>query len=143
MIVYVDTSAYVKRHVSESGTDIVRNVFEAGNPLVSSRLIECETASALARRLRERTLSAAAHDKLWTQVRSDLERMILVEVHERIVSVASRLCRDHGLRAYDAVHLASALTTARELEEPVRVLCADGPLVAASRAEGLEVLVPR
>jgi uncharacterized protein len=143
LIVYVDTSAYVKRHVSEPGADIVRTVFEGRDPLVSSRLIEVETASALARRLRERKLSATAHDQLCARVHSDLERMILVEVHERIVTLASKLCREHGLRAYDAVHLASALSTARDLEEPVRVLCADGPLAAACRAEMLEVLVPR
>jgi hypothetical protein len=50
----------------------------------------------------------------------------------------------HGLRTYDALHLASALAAraATPAGVPFVFVCSDADLAAAARAENLEVFVP-
>jgi len=62
-----------------------------------------------------------------------------IEVTPAIADEAAALARSHGLRACDAVHLASY----RRTESPTSVLvAADGDLVSAARDLGHAVAVP-
>lgn len=92
------------------------------------------TRLSAGRRLTERGLRVAADQfgELWAEV-------AVVEVNDRLIADAAELARRHRLRAYDAVHLASALFVKREGD--VAFACWDKELREAAAAEGL-ALVP-
>lgn len=54
-----------------------------------------------------------------------------------MVRSAGRLAALHGLRAYDAVHLSTALSVARGTPEACALLTYDSELAAAATQEGL------
>jgi len=62
-----------------------------------------------------------------------------VQVTESLVARADNLAWEHGLRAYDAVHLAAALIWQAALGEPVTVATFDKQLWQAARAIGLAI----
>ena len=59
---------------------------------------------------------------------------------EALASRAADLAVAHGLRGYDAVHLASALLLAELVDAPVAFAVFDRTLGKAAQAEGLGVL---
>ena len=101
---------------------------------ISSVVLYVEARSALgrahrARRLRERAVSSRRQqlETLWTAI----DRL---EVTERVVRMAGELAERHGLRAYDAVHLASAVSVA---DGELVLVAADGDLLTAARRLGI------
>jgi len=131
-IVYLDTSALVKQYVAEVGSNWVRSLLVADQTAAAftSRLSALETACAFARRRREGTLSPADYNQAVAASEYDFTyRYNLIEVTPTIVNTAQMLAARHPLRAYDAMHLASAWLANRELVQ------AGSPLSNTSRAD--------
>ncbi len=139
MILYLDTSAFLKLFLAEGGAHLVAEWVAQATTVFTSRLTFVEACAALGRRSREGSLDrsqvAAAHRALvdrWPKVS-------VVEVDE-VAAGAVAMRRD--LRAYDAVHLASALEVRGRVGESIRVaFCTfDHRQAAAARAEKLQVV---
>lgn len=101
-----------------------------------------EVWSALARRRRETSISAQHHADALAAFREDCQTCYrFVEFEQDVYELAGTLLKDHALRAYDAVQLASALVaaqalTAANLPQPIFV-CSDDRLVVAALEQGL------
>lgn len=68
----------------------------------------------------------------------------MIEPSENVRSEAVRLAEAHALRGYDAIHLASAVTLRRQLDDDrVHFASWDDELDAAAAREGFEVLRSR
>jgi hypothetical protein len=144
---YIDSSALVKRYVTEVGTTWVQALADpsVGNILVSTTLTRIEVAAALASRHRmSGGLSRAERDGAvrLLQQHSSTE-YILIPVDTPVLDQALKLTQLHRLRGYDAVQLATALVVANSargagLPPPVFV-SADRDLLTAAQAEGLPV----
>jgi predicted nucleic acid-binding protein len=67
----------------------------------------------------------------------DGEKLIRLQMTEVLVSRAASVAWDHGVRGYDAVHLASALFWQDMLGEPVTVASYDRQLWEAAKSSGL------
>lgn len=114
MILYLDTSALVKLYVEE---DVRRAVREA-EVVAISEIGFVEARSAFARREREGAFSEEGHDREVRRLRRDFdERYLACPVTGEVVARAGELVREHALRAYDAVHLATALALRDEARE--------------------------
>jgi predicted nucleic acid-binding protein len=143
---YADTSALIKRHVAETGSEQVA-LLAANHLLFTSRLSQIEVYSALNRRVREGRLSAIDYKSIVVDFDSlcDTEYQ-LVEINRGIVNRTRQLLEQHPLRAYDAVQLATALLTNEALLDsgipPLTFLCADDRLLAAASGEGLSTANP-
>jgi predicted nucleic acid-binding protein len=135
---YFDASALVKRYVRESGSNAVRRLLGSG-VAASSRLSEVEISSAIARRTREGTLTTRQRDRMLTALRRDLPALAIVELVPEVTSEARALLLRHPLRAADAIQLASCLYLQRQLDESVSFVAFDRRLLAAARAENLDV----
>jgi predicted nucleic acid-binding protein len=112
---YFDSSALVKRYVTEAGTGWIRSLIApAGGSLsLISRLTIVEVRSALARRKRERAISSDEHVFALGALRThSLTQYRLIEFDASVANLAGDLLEHHSLRAYDAVQLASALIVA-------------------------------
>ncbi len=141
---YADSSVLVKRHVAEVGTPWVQVLADpaAGHLFATSRISIVEVISALNRRQREGTVSAAEYARISTDFAALCATTYqLVEFTEEVVDQSRRLLEQYALRAYDAVQLASALLTDRIIrasgDPPLTLLAADDPLLTAAQREGL------
>lgn len=66
--------------------------------------------------------------------------MVSLEVTGAVLDEAVRVADTHVLRAYDAIHLGSAITLRSSLEETIVLASWDDELDAAAKAEGFSVL---
>jgi uncharacterized protein len=147
MAVFVfDTSAIVKRHVTEVGSAWVRSLTraKAGHTLYIASITAVEVTSAITRRQRGGSLSAPQAAAMLGHFRRHLiQRYLVLELTPSLLADAARLARMHGLRAYDAVQLAAALEVNRIYQPaglgPVTLISADRELNSAAAVEGLAV----
>ncbi len=142
MKLYLDTSALVKLYVEEEGSQLVRDAVARAQLVATSTVGYLEARSAFVRRRHEGALPAAGYRRSMRELEADWARYLLVEVTEAVLGRAAQLAERHRLRAYDALHLASALVLESRLAERVIFACWDRRLERAARAEGLEVLRP-
>lgn len=136
MIYFLDTSALVKRYVSEPGSPLVRGLFVRKRKVAVSRLAWPEVVAATARRRREGTLPALEHERILERLAADLSSFTVVEVRPATLNAVPGLCARHPLRAYDAVQLAAALVL-RQTASAIDFWTTDHALRLAALAEGL------
>ncbi len=141
---YLDTSTIVKRYTREQGISWVQNLMarRQGNDLYTVRLAGPEEIAALTRKVRVGAVSTADATRSSRAFRRHWQRRLLVvEVTAAIADRAMDLATTHGLRGYDAVHLAAALTVedARRLLglPALTFVSADDDQRQAALAEGL------
>lgn len=134
MIAYFDTSALVPLVVEEPASDRCAEHWSTADRLVSVRIVVVEARAALAqanrtKRLTQRALRTAvdALDELLTQ-------MDLVDLDDDLANRAAELAETQALRAYDAVHLAAALTVA---DDDLVLVTGDRAMASAAVAVGM------
>jgi predicted nucleic acid-binding protein len=140
MILYVDTSALVKKYIQEEGTDLVLSWLDEADMIGTALVTRVELAATLTRAVKASRLSAAGVQDTLKDFRSDWEDFHRVAVDEALVAYADSLACEHGLRGYDAIHLACALTWKNVLRVSVTLITFDGELRGAALQVGLAVL---
>lgn len=143
MTVFADSSALVKLYADEPGHESVREL-----PwLVVAALARVEVPSALWRKQGMGELDAgsvrvltAAFEADWFGTEQGPPLFIPISTTADVLDEAARLCAVHGLRAYDAVQLASALAARVTVPSCHTVAAFDQQLRAAAAAEGLDLL---
>lgn len=140
MNLYLDTSALVKLYVDEEGSPAVHGALRQATLAATSPLAYVEARSALARRRREGGLATAEYRRAVRSLDADWVHYQRVRVTDQLIHEAAETAESFRLRAYDAVHLASALTIAARLETPVVFACWDAGLEEAARRAGLRLL---
>ena len=142
-VAYFDTSALVKRYIAEPGSDWIRTVLDDQAPNVFTSLItSVEAACTFARREREGLLSSDDHHQLLSIFDYDFAyRYSVLGVEPVVIDTARQMAIRQPLRAYDAVHLATAWLLNQELlgaaKAPLTFVCADERLITIAQAEGL------
>ncbi len=147
---YADSSALIKRHISEAGSTWIEQEFDAtsGNRIITTKLSVAEVLSAMNRRQREANITATEYTKFsgdfLSFVETDYE---MVELSDAVLLEAQRLLETHPLRAGDAIQLASALLANAGLQSanlPALIfLASDTRLLTAANSEGLQTDVPQ
>jgi predicted nucleic acid-binding protein len=137
VIVYVDASALVKRYVAEAGSPEVEALIGSAQATGTAVVSRAEVAAALAKAARVGIVSREAAAKAFEAFNADWEHLIRVQMGEPLAARAAALAWEHGLRAYDAVHLAAALVWREILGEPVTVATYDRELWRGVQAAGL------
>ena len=141
-MIYLDTSALVKKYVFEAGTDEVRTLLKKEHNVITSKLTYAEVCAFFARKQREGNMGKGVYDRIWVSFLNDWEVFTLVEVKEEIFPLIHKLTKTHSLRGADAVYLASALWVGNEIGRPLIFVASDGLLLSAAANEGLEVMKP-
>lgn len=104
-MLFLDTSALVKRYVAEEGTEEALELMESDREWCASALCAAETRVTLCHLgLDESTLTAAT-----TAFEADWDRFIVVPVDERCLTEAIAIGCSHRVRTLDAIHLAAAV----------------------------------
>lgn len=109
-MLYLDSSALIKRYIAEKGSDQVAVCFSSGEMVYTSSLSYAEVLAAFARRLRERLLSPIEADGAQDGFLLDWNKHLHeIPLDRRVLAGMPALFRAHPLRGADGVHLASAL----------------------------------
>lgn len=144
MIYFFDSSALVKRYVTEVGSPWVQNLTtpSSGHTLIVARITWVELLSALSRLQRMQNISSHHVTTSIGAFRFDWKTQYqVVELNEQITQHAGQLVQNHTLRAYDAVQLASALALfspfTRTTPNPFVFISADNRLLTIAQAEDL------
>jgi uncharacterized protein len=143
MTIFADTSALVKLYADEVDCELIRST---PDQFVVSELSRVEVPSALWRKSRMDELStedaallAADFEFDWYGDREAAPRFAVV-ASGPVLHDAARLVAVHGLRAYDAVQLASANACRRVLPECNTFAAFDRSLRNAAAAEAWQLL---
>lgn len=104
-MLYLDSSALVKRYVREIGSDAIIETMERASAYKMCRVGFVETARAVA-------LGGGSDDL--EKMESDWTRVDVIEVDRALAEDAAKLAVHHRLRTLDALHLAAALTLVDE-----------------------------
>lgn len=139
---YFDTSALVKRFVLEAGSETVQRLILRGRPIASATIAYAETYSRLTRRHREGALSPREYRSVCQRFERDWMEVLKVELRVEVLMSARALIQRHGIRAFDAIHLASALGLQAAADEPVAFVASDDRLLRAATAEHLDTVNP-
>lgn len=139
MIVYLDASALVKRYVAERGSREVIELTTAAEIVATSLISRAEVAAAFARAVRLGVLDPGGGRRAQRKFSREWPDFARVPVSEALVSRAEMLAWDYGLRGYDAVQLASALTWQESIGQDVWLATFDGQLWEAAPGAGLQV----
>ena len=137
MIVYLDASALVKRYVAEAGSAEVEALIGEARAIGTAVVSRAEVAAALAKAARVGLVARDAAQKALESFNADWEHLIRLQFGEPLAARAATLAWEHGLRGYDAVHLATALVWRETLGEPVTVATYDRELWRGAQASGL------
>ena len=139
MIVYLDASAVVKRYVDEAGSSETAALIDGADAVATSVATRAEVAAALARAVRLEALDPRTGRHAQRAFVGEWPDYSKVPVNETIVARAEMLAWEHGLRGYDAIQLASALSWQDSIGAPITVATFDRQLWKASKEAGLEV----
>jgi predicted nucleic acid-binding protein len=143
LTVFADSSALVKLYVDETDHEIVRAV----PTMVVSALARVEVVAAIWRKHRLNELAAEDARLLTAAFEFDfygdgdvMSRFVVIDVVDDVLDDAALVAARHGLRAYDAVQLASALTARVVAREIDTMLAFDVQLRSAAAVEGWALL---
>jgi predicted nucleic acid-binding protein len=140
MILYLDTSALLKKYFQEVGSKDVISKWKEATGIVTSTVAYAEVMASIHRKRRE----ASANDKIFKGVmnsfQEDWNTFIQVVVTNDLNESIDRILVSHPLRGFDAIHLASALIVRENVPGKFLFACYDRRLNTAAQVEGLNTL---
>ncbi len=134
MIAYFDTSAIIPLIINEPSSDRCNRVWNESSRVVSVRLLYPEVRAALAKAERMGRLSATQRAAAFVELETIITEVDHVEVTEALAHRAGELAQAHGLRGYDAVHLAAASAVA---DSDVVLVTGDADMANAANSIGI------
>ena len=137
MIVYLDASAVVKRYLSESGSAQVASLIAEAQAIATAVISRAEVAAAFAKAARVGLVSRESALEALTAFNGDWQDLMRLQISDPLAARAGTLAWEHGLRGYDAVHLATALMWQETLGEMVTVATFDRELWRSAQSSGL------
>lgn len=134
MRVFFDSSAFVKRYVSEAGTEAVLGWCDRASEIGLSGIALPEIVSAFCRLRREGKIGDTQYRKLKSSLMADIEDAAICDLTPRVLALSVTSLEANVLRGMDAIHIGSAIA----LKADVFVTADQRQRDAANRA-GLRV----
>jgi predicted nucleic acid-binding protein len=140
MNLYLDTSALIKRYVEEPGSEDVLDWMDLADTIGTGLVTRAEVAAAITRAMRMNHLTEQVSVKALSKFRQEWVDFHRIPVNEELIARADFLACQHGLRGYNAVHLAAALIWQEALMLPVTLATYDQEFASAGEKSGLKIL---
>lgn len=137
MILYLDSSALVKRYTAEEGSAQIAEAISQVEHNGTCIITRPEISAALAKAVRTHALDREEALQSLAAFRKDWDTLARLDVTEVAAARADTLAWEHNLRGYDSVHLACALIWQEEMEESVTLATYDKQLWRVAKRVGL------
>lgn len=138
MITYLDASALVKRYLVERGSGETIALTTESDLIATSIVSRAEVGAALAKAVRMGLVKRDVARHAQRNLAVDWPDIVRVPVTEALVERSEALAWEHGLRGYDAVQLASALSWQESVGEEIVLATFDQQLWEAAKRTGLK-----
>ncbi len=132
MRVFFDSSAFVKRYISEAGTDAVVAWCDQATEIGLSGIALPEIVSTFCRLRRETRISDAQYRQLKSLLLADIEDAAICDLTPAVLAQAVSSLETNVLRGMDAIHIGSALALNAEV-----FISADTRQIQAAARAGL------
>jgi predicted nucleic acid-binding protein len=142
-MLYLDTSALVKRYVVELDSATVIASIASAPVTATSAIAYAEARAAFARALRTARVDNAGHAALVARLDADWPGYVVLPADDARIREAGQLVdrhTGHALRGFDAIHLSCAIRLAGGDPSSVTFACWDLRLWRAARDEGFTML---
>ena len=134
MRVFLDTSAFVKRYISEAGTNIVLEWCDQATEIILSGIALPEIISAFCRLHREGKITDTQYRQLKSLLLADIEDVAICDLTPVVLAQAISTLEGNVLRGMDAIHIGSALALQADI-----FISADKRQLDAAVRSGLRV----
>ena len=134
MKTFFDASAFAKRYVEETGSQLVDDICLDAKEVSISIICVPEIISALNRRIREKHLSRRDYATIKQHLSDDVRDAVIVNLIPEVVATSTKLLEASPLRAMDALHVACALVWGAEL-----FVSSDKQQITAAKKAGLQI----
>jgi hypothetical protein len=141
-MIYLDSSALVKRYTEEAGTDFVKSILATDGLITTSKLTYPEILSALMRKVRSGEIKKKTFHGIVDKFHKDWDHILVLDFHNDLLPIVKTLIEKHPLKAADAIHLSSALWLKLSSKVDVTFVASDSNLLKAAGAEKLQVMNP-
>ena len=138
MIAYFDASALVKRYVAERGSRETIALIADSDMAATSIVTRAEVAAAFAKAARVHLMTDDRARSAQRSFAEDWPDLVRVPITEALAERAEALAWDQGLRGYDAVQLASALTWQESVASEIVLATFDQQLWDAAPRAGVK-----
>jgi predicted nucleic acid-binding protein len=139
MILYLDTSALVKRFVLEKGSTDVNKLISIADLVGSSLITQVEMAAALGKAARMHWIDQIAAETAYRDFINQWQYFTRLLISQVLIERAAQLSLEFGLRGYDATHLASTLFWQDSLDMEILLATYDKELWTVAQMIGLSV----
>lgn len=142
MILYLDTSAFMKLYLEEPGSRRVRRALTKANTWCTHLIAYAEMRAGFAQAVRMQRLSDSDRAYQVGRFEADWQTLAIVAADEPLIRRAGYIAAEHGLRGYDSMHLAAAERVFEAAGRPATFVLAafDGRLCQAAQALGMNQL---
>ena len=137
-MLYLDTSALVKRYVEEPRSAEVRNCIAHHESIATSTITRPESAATFAKAMRIGSLSEAGARAAHQHFAREWKTYVRIRITESLVARADDVAWNFRLHGYDAVHLAAALEWHHRIGESITLATFDEDLWRAAGEAGLD-----
>ncbi len=142
MMLYIDSSALVKKYVQEPGSDSASKLLAQSGMTVTSKLAYPEILAGLNRKRRERGITEKDYRDALSDFESDWLALLIIEFQNELLPLIKQLTTKYALKGADSVHLASALWIQKAAKDKVSFVASDIQLLRAAKMEKLEIINP-
>src|SRR5688572_9755261 len=137
MILYLDSSAIVKKYVAEPGSAQIQQAVDQAEAAGTAVISRAEVVAALRKAVRMEVIGAAEGAAAVRSFNRSWRDLVRTRITERVVKHASELAWAHSLRGYDSVQLAAAAAWQQAIGIEVTLATFDLRLWQAGQAVGL------
>jgi predicted nucleic acid-binding protein len=109
MRVFFDSSAFVKRYISEAGTDAVLEWCDKATEIILSGIALPELISAFCRLQRDAKITGTQYRQLKSLLLADIEDAAICDLSPAVLGQAISSLEKNVLRGMDAIHIGSAI----------------------------------
>ncbi len=143
---YLDPSAWSKRYITETGSELVNTLWEEIRASEASAYCHwlgfTEVISVLLRRRNAGQVPIQQYAPMQIQFEKDCEFINWLEIDWELVQLSSDFVLKYNLNATDALHLQCAIEAYDRVGSPIIVVSSDRRLLRAAAAENLSTLNP-
>ena len=139
MVIYLDSSALIKRYVDESGSNELDSFMEQASEILISRITVFEIYAILSRLLHTRQITHKEYQESKRDFQMTLKDYQISEFQSTTSKTASELFDDTYLKTLDILQLTFGILNREAIDY---VVCSDTKLKAAFKEYGLEVFDP-
>lgn len=134
MLTYFDSSAFVKRYLNESGSEIVDQLCSESTSVALSSIAIPEIFSALNRRVNDKSISKRDYKKIKTVLLEEVEDIEVINLVPEVIAEAIKVLESNKLRAMDSIHIGSAI-----IIKPDIFITSDKRQFLAAKKSGLKI----